>query len=231
VTEPDGAAGRSDLQRDGVVDVNDLLALLAAYGGTCASQTQQICALGQNCGGQLQQPCGTPCSLVCGQEVRCCQQAACDDTCTAGYQCPPTSPWWRPAPGTEPSIIRIGGAAGWAVQPYAPVSARVGDTLIFTHEGDHNLYLVDNEQCDFVSAVGIDEYTGGLSDGVYDSGITRRMRGGTEHELTTVGRFVFACTRGSHCANGQQVVVTVEPAAVQSGVCVTEAECLVEAGR
>jgi predicted neutral ceramidase superfamily lipid hydrolase len=103
--------------------------------------------------------------------------------------------------------------------------------LIFVYEGDHNLYLVDNEQCDFVSAVAIDEYTGGLSDGVYDSGITRRMRGGTEHELSTVGTFVFVCTRDNHCANGQQVVVTVEPAAVQSGVCVTEAECLVDAGR
>jgi hypothetical protein len=111
------------------------------------------------------------------------------------------------------------------------VAARVGDTLIFSYEGDHNLYLVGNEQCDFSSAVAIDEYTGGLSDGVYDSGITRRMRGGTEHELTTVGTFVFACTVGSHCTDGQQVVVTVEPAAVQSGVCVTEAECIVSAGR
>jgi hypothetical protein len=46
------------------------------------------------------------------------------------------------------------------VQSFDPISARVGDTLLFVYGANHNLYLVDNELCDFGSAVAIDEYTG-----------------------------------------------------------------------
>eukprot|EP01046_Picozoa_sp_COSAG06_P032556 COSAG06_NODE_3264_length_5594_cov_5.444405_2_plen_352_part_00 len=153
----------SDIQADGVVDVNDLLALLSSFGAVCeqpGGAASPACALGEDCGGQLRQTCGTPCPLVCGQEVRCCQDATCDDACTTGWQCPPASPWWRPAPGTEPSIIYVGGDAGWVVQSFDTISARVGDTLLFVYGANHNLYLVDNELCDFGSAVAIDEYTG-----------------------------------------------------------------------
>ena len=38
-----------------------------------------------------------------------------------------------------------------------PINATVGDTLLFVYGANHNLYLVDNELCDFGSASSVEE--------------------------------------------------------------------------
>ena len=92
--------------------------------------------------------------------------------------------------------IVIGGAQGWVVKPnnaeYEDIVANVGDTLVFTYSSFyHDVMLVDNENCDFTDGTMLDE------------------TGSFEWTIPEPGSWVFACTRGAHCAVGnQQVRVT-----------------------
>lgn len=117
--------------------------------------------------------------------------------------------------------ITVGGeSAGWIVQPYAPIAARVGDTLVFSYAGQssggyHDVMLVDNEVCDFSGGTMLDE-SGltalSLSPNSRPVAQRRPVGAGFEYGLTSVGTFTFACTKSNHCAQGQQVTVTVAPA-------------------
>lgn len=107
--------------------------------------------------------------------------------------------------------IVIGGDQGWVVRPgnaaYEDVVANVGDTLQFTYSSNyHDVMLVDNENCDFS--------TGQLVDDTGDFAWT----------IPEPGTYIFACSRGSHCASGnQQITVTVPastPGPVWSGTSV-----------
>eukprot|EP01043_Picozoa_sp_COSAG02_P017400 COSAG02_NODE_788_length_17190_cov_18.177403_10_plen_511_part_01 len=102
-----------------------------------------------------------------------------------------------PEPISAGHTIEVGGDAGWVVRPgnavYDPITANIGDTLVFAYnQYYHDVMLVNNENCDFSDGTLLDE-TGYLA-----------------FEITTAGTYTFACTRGDHCSTGnQQVTVTV----------------------
>lgn len=85
-----GTDPSNDVNSDGVVDVNDLLQLLSAFGtDDCASGggggagTADLCAYGEDCGGQQFTECGTACPPTCGVM----QGMMCNAMCYIGYQC------------------------------------------------------------------------------------------------------------------------------------------------
>ena len=89
--------------------------------------------------------------------------------------------------------IIVGGTPGWVVKPqsapYDDIVANVGDTLVFTYSSSyHDVMLVDNDQCDFSQGQMVDQ------------------SGSFEWVIPSAGSWVFACTRGDHCATGQQQV-------------------------
>ena len=107
-------------------------------------------------------------------------------------------------PGGGGARIDVGGDNGWIVQgAYDDISASVGDTLVFSYTaGYHDVMLIDNTDCDFSGGTMLDE------------------TGSFEFTLTEPGEFIFACTKGSHCASGQQiqrVVVAGPPAGGPAG--------------
>ncbi len=92
--------------------------------------------------------------------------------------------------------IVVGGSDGWVVKPgnaqYDDITANVGDTLVFQYSSYyHDVMLVDNDQCDFSSGTMVDE------------------SGSFEWTITEPGSWIFACTRGDHCAVGNQQVRVV----------------------
>lgn len=106
----------------------------------------------------------------------------------------------------------VGGSSGWVVKPgnapYDDIMANVGDTLVFEYSSFyHDVMLVDNDQCDFSSGTMMDE------------------SGSLEWTATEPGTWIFACTRGDHCAVGnQQVRVVVEDSAGPADLGFTVAE-------
>ena len=100
---------QSDVNEDSIVDVNDLLIVLNDFGEECGCQCCPIgaecfapdppccaipccdeeCSLGQNCGNQVWQDCGTSCPLICGQI----EPMICNMMCNVGYQCN-NGLWW-----------------------------------------------------------------------------------------------------------------------------------------
>ena len=105
----------------------------------------------------------------------------------------------------------IGGGAGWIVQgAYDDITAAVGDILSFSYTGGyHDVMLVDNGNCDFSGGTMLDE------------------TGSYQHTITEPGEYFFVCTKGSHCAGGQQQVRVIvpepeEPAATDIGFTVAD---------
>ena len=169
--------------------------------------SQQPAENGHAAGGDHVGPCGgewlTDFELPITQS--CCQEnpptlstgeRAC--VCPMAVTCSGMTEWVPeegPAAGGE--TILIGGDAGWVVQPgnaeYPPIAANVGDTLQFTYSSFyHDVVLVDNEECDFSSGTVVDE-TGDFA-----------------WTIPAPGTYIFACSRGDHCAAGnQQITVTV----------------------
>ena len=108
------------------------------------------------------------------------------------------------APAAVAPQIQIGGSNGWIVQgAYDDVTAAVGDVLSFSYTaGYHDVMLIQegNDACDFSGGSLLDE------------------TGSFQFTLTEPGEFVFACTKGSHCAGGaQHVRVSVPAPAAESG--------------
>ena len=93
--------------------------------------------------------------------------------------------------------------AGIVQGAYDDVTAAVGDVLSFSYTGgSHDVMLIQdgNEECDFSGGSLLDE------------------TGSFQFTLTEPGEFVFACTKGSHCAGGaQHVRVSVPAPAAESG--------------
>jgi hypothetical protein len=79
-----------DINDDGVVDVNDILILLSNYGQTMCNNDNMICNLGQECGGQVWNDCGTNCPLICSEP----EIMMCNMMCNPAYQCP-SNLWWN----------------------------------------------------------------------------------------------------------------------------------------
>ena len=94
-------------------------------------------------------------------------------------------------------------AAGIVQGAYDDVTAAVGDVLSFSYTaGYHDVMLIQegNDACDFSGGSLLDE------------------TGSFQFALTEPGEFVFACTKGSHCAGGaQHVRVSVPAPAAESG--------------
>lgn len=81
---------QSDVNEDLIVDVNDLLLVLTDYGEECdIICCEDECSLGQDCGDQVWQECGTSCPPVCGQI----EPMICNMMCNVGYQCN-QGLWW-----------------------------------------------------------------------------------------------------------------------------------------
>ena len=81
---------QSDVNEDSIVDVNDLLIVLNDFGKECnVPCCDEECSLGQNCGNQVWQDCGTSCPLMCGQI----EPMMCNMMCNVGYQCD-NGLWW-----------------------------------------------------------------------------------------------------------------------------------------
>lgn len=85
----------------------------------------------------------------------------------------------------------------WAVKQYGPEQANVGDTLVFTWQGNHDVYELPAGETtcptDFSAAT---------------------MRGSAADSplsilLSEAGTRTFACGVGGHCELGQIVTVTV----------------------
>eukprot|EP01043_Picozoa_sp_COSAG02_P020966 COSAG02_NODE_1051_length_14956_cov_3.414216_13_plen_382_part_00 len=115
--------------------------------------------------------------------------------------------------------IEVGGAAGWANDHdhFAPISAHVGDTLIFRYTaGEHDVVVVDGASapCAALSVGTLLDSTGttALAEAPGSRPVAERrpVGAGYEHMLTQVGTFTFACSM--HCTAGQHVTVTVTPA-------------------
>ena len=102
-----GAAGE-DVSGDGIVDVNDLLQLLGAFGSTCAAAPAPApaaaapCALGEDCGGQVFNGCGTMCPATCGVPM-----GMCNMMCNSGFQCA-NAQFWDPLDGVAGACVDQG---------------------------------------------------------------------------------------------------------------------------
>jgi hypothetical protein len=94
-----GTDPTADVNGDGIVDVNDLLQLLSAFGSTnCAAESggggaaagaAAPCVYGEDCGGQQFTECGTMCPATCGQMLG----MMCNMMCYNGFQCPNGQFW------------------------------------------------------------------------------------------------------------------------------------------
>jgi len=112
----DGSDG-ADVNGDAVVDVNDLLQLLSAFGSECSggaaaapeecsgccpvgaacfapdppccADRAPTCTMGAECGGQVWNDCGTSCPAICGQAPA----MMCNMMCNAAFQCPNALMW------------------------------------------------------------------------------------------------------------------------------------------
>lgn len=76
----------ADVTGDLVVDVADLLQLLSAFGSTCEAEpaAPPACAQGEDCGGQVWTDCGSSCPSMCGTP----DADFCNEMCNAEFQCP-----------------------------------------------------------------------------------------------------------------------------------------------
>lgn len=78
-----------DVNNDFTVDVNDLLLTLSNFGQNCNDIPNVACIMGDDCGGQIWNECGTSCPLICGEP----EPLGCNMMCNVGYQCPGNL-WW-----------------------------------------------------------------------------------------------------------------------------------------
>eukprot|EP01052_Picozoa_sp_SAG31_P044849 SAG31_NODE_7970_length_1552_cov_1.160358_1_plen_145_part_00 len=74
---------------------SDILATLSAFGTSCTVSggdsgggAVEQCALGEDCGGQVWNDCGTACPLLCGELA----PQFCVEVCNSVYQCPNGEP-------------------------------------------------------------------------------------------------------------------------------------------
>ena len=95
------ASATSDLDASGTVDVNDLLALLSAFGSTCVDVSAPTCTLGSDCGGQVWNDCGSSCPSICGTPP-----GMCNMMCNAAYQCGQDQCWNEATGACEAGVGR-----------------------------------------------------------------------------------------------------------------------------
>jgi len=95
------------------------------------------------------------------------------------------------APPTNPVEITV----EWFISSdgFDPISANVGDTVIFEWGNFHNVYIHPTKSCDETGAIEVGTQTG------------------ASHTFTAsdVGEVVFACDVGPHCELGQIITVVV----------------------
>ena len=99
----------------------------------------------------------------------------------------------------------------WTVKQYNPITADIGDTLVFEYSSDHNVY----------------ELPAGMTEcptDFFESGRVATLRGETTDSpvsitLDKAGVFTFACEMYDHCERGQIVTVTVGNTLTRSNAC------------
>ena len=81
----------TDTNGDATVDVNDLLDVLSSYGQECGSSSSSApdCAMGDDCGGQEWTDCGSSCPSICGEAPA----GFCVEMCNSGFFCPSALMW------------------------------------------------------------------------------------------------------------------------------------------
>ena len=103
-------------------------------------------------------------------------------------------------------------------QPIASYNVSIGTRLTFKFSNSHNLYLMGSQakydDCDFSGArvMASTTYGGATNEQDIASGLSNLY----EATVARVGTLRFACEVGTHCLNGQKVVVHVTPASPPS---------------
>ena len=119
-----------------------------------------------------------------------------------------------------PSLV-IGTQVSWfwnqMPQPIASYNVSIGTRLTFKFSDSHNLWLMDSQEaydaCDFSGATELASTTYG---GAVGQDKTDGLSNLYEAKVTSDGTLRFACEVGTHCLNGQKVVVHVTPASPPS---------------
>jgi len=114
-----------------------------------------------------------------------------------------------------PSLV-IGTLVSWfwnqMPQPIASYNVSIGTRLTFKFSDSHNLWLMDSQEaydaCDFSGATELASTTYG---GAVGQDKTDGLSNLYEAKVTSDGTLRFACEVGTHCLNGQKVVVNVAP--------------------
>ena len=120
-----------------------------------------------------------------------------------------------PAPAPAPTPVGVEVAVDWVIpsgDSLPAVSANIGDTVVFSWSGSHNVYWHPTGTCDEAGAVQVDS---GSSPATWTA--------------TEAGTFTFACDVGDHCEWGQVVTVTVAGStpAPAPGACATASDAYV----
>jgi len=87
----------------------------------------------------------------------------------------------------------------WVITEYDDMNVAVGDSLTFTYNAYHNVYLHPSGSCDTDGATLLGDNSAGTA----------------TYDFSEPGTFTFACQVGSHCDAGQIITVHVEAATPQ----------------
>ena len=85
-------------------------------------------------------------------------------------------------------------AINWSIKKYESESVQVGDTVTFTFNSNHNVFIHPSGDCDETGRI---DFGGSASPATYT------------FAEDDIGEVVFACDVGSHCGQGQIVTFNV----------------------
>jgi plastocyanin len=94
---------------------------------------------------------------------------------------------------TDAAVVATDYPINWIITDYTATSytASVGDTVTFSWDGGHNVFLHPTGTCDDTGATEVSSSSPAI------------------YTFTEAGSFTFACQVGQHCGNGQILTFTV----------------------
>merc|ERR1712054_13137 len=119
-----------------------------------------------------------------------------------------------PTPAPTPATLYVDGASGtWGVGTvYNPVSATVGESVVFKYSANHNVYSMPTQAafdgCDFTGATELGSTSQGGGAGALPNQYS--------YKCASEGDVYIACQVGSHCSSGQKVKITCGVEAINS---------------